>query len=72
MRVSADEEKIIKSYRMGANLDIYFHNETAESAFHKGRQFGKTFELSELIPEKTLSGDFGLAPRANVHLFVDI
>lgn len=71
MRVSANEAKIIKAYRMGANIDIYFHRETVKSALYKGRQFGHKAELTELNPS-TLSDSFNLAPRVDVHLFADI
>lgn len=46
MRVSADEAKIIKAYRMGASLDINFHRETVKSALYKGRQFGYKAQLT--------------------------
>lgn len=71
MRVSANEAKIIKAYRMGGNVMINFHNETPKSAIRIGNQFGQNVELSELMPN-VLSGDFKLAPKVEVHLFANI
>lgn len=71
MRVSADEAKIIKAYRMGASLNINFHRETVKSALYTARQFGHKAELTELMPG-LVSDDFYLVPRTNVNLFADV
>lgn len=71
MRVSANEAKIIKAYRMGAEIDIRFHRETVKSALYKGRQFGYKAELTELMTG-VVTDDFHLAPKVNITLFADV